>query len=163
MSALQSPNIAHAGEDPSPETMRKGALIAAIAAAELSTDGRAFEAEIDDDGCACAFEVAIVDASGVQEVSLDLDGEIAAAEPAGLLSRFFAGAPDLFAGVERSLAEAVAAVEAEIDGFAFAAELEFEDNRPLYEVEVMDRDGVALEARVDGVTGRILSIDAKND
>ncbi|MEL6795160.1 MAG: PepSY domain-containing protein, partial [Pseudomonadota bacterium] len=102
-------------------------------------------------------------ASGVQEVSLDLDGEIAAAEPAGLLSRFFAGAPDLFAGVERSLAEAVAAVEVEIDGFAFAAELEFEDNRPLYEVEVMDRDGVALEARVDGVTGRILSIDAKND
>lgn len=145
------------------EASRKGALAAAIRVAEASMNGRAFEAELDRDNGAYVFEVSTRSAADVHELSISLSGEILEDEDEGLLGRLFSQAPGILDIAERSLIEAITAVEAQIDGFAYAAELEFENGQPIYEIEAMTSDGVLLEARVDGMSGKVVSVNGEDD
>lgn len=144
------------------EMTNKGALSTAVITAEGALGGRAFEAEIDSDGGFFHFEVATQGAGGVREVSLNAKGDVIADEAEGFLGRLFAEAPDLLELAQSSLAEAITAVEAQIDGFVTSAELTFENGRPIYEVEGMGRDGALLAAVVDAVTGRVTALSVED-
>lgn len=145
------------------EASRKGALTAAIRVAEASMNGRAFEAELERENGAYIFEVSTKGAAGVHELSISLGGEILEDEARGLLGRLFSQAPGILDISERSLIDAIAAVEAHIDGFSYAAELEFENGQPIYEIEAMTSNGALLEAKVDGMSGKVLSVMGEDE
>ncbi len=61
------------------------------------------------------------------------------------------------------LAEILATLEREYDGRLLEAELEEEDDRPVYELEWLTPDGRVLEFEVDARDGTLLEVEEERD
>lgn len=63
-----------------------------------------------------------------------------------------------------SLVQAVAVAQTHSDGLVTEAKLKRKHGTPVYEIEVADaKTGVVNEVTVDGITGKILSVDRDED
>ncbi len=47
--------------------------------------------------------------------------------------------------------------------FAFEAELDFDEGRPVYDVEALNTSGAAFEVQIDGLTGAVLGVTEADD
>ncbi len=61
------------------------------------------------------------------------------------------------------LAKILAATEREFPGRVLEVELEEEDGRYLYEIEVLLKDGRVIELTYDGKTGQLLETEIEDD
>lgn len=66
-------------------------------------------------------------------------------------------------GEIRRLSEILPRIEAEFGGRAIETEIETDDGRWVYEIEVLTTDGRLFEVDVDAVTGETISVEEEVD
>lgn len=147
---------------PAPATPAGIGLAEAIQAAEQATQGRVFEVDIETRNGQSVYELELIDgAEDVHEVVIDArTGEMLSQDEQtveGIWQRWMHD--DEMAAVTgsaRSLAEIVAAVEAETGGTVREASIDREGDRAVYEMEIALAGGAELDVEVDPATGEIL-------
>jgi uncharacterized membrane protein YkoI len=140
-------------------------LSQAIQTAEQATQGRVFEADREARDGQPVYELELIDgAEDVHEVVVDAGtGEVLSRDEQtieGVWQRWLNG-DEMAAvtGADRSLAEIVAAVEAETGGTVREASIDSQGDRVVYKMELDGAGGGELEVEVDPSTGEILRRD----
>lgn len=131
------------------------AALAAIATAEGSAGGTAYEIDDQDDDGTWEVDVAVGDRS--VEVTLSADGSEVVATSDDSLDSDDAAAVD---AAQVTLIEAIEAAIAEAGGVVDSASLDEDDGTYRYDVELDRTDrGDDIEVLVDAVTGDVIAID----
>jgi uncharacterized membrane protein YkoI len=140
-------------------------LSKAVEAAEQATQGRVFEADVETRNGQAVYELELIDgAENVHEVVIDAGTGGVLSQDAqtveGMWQRWLnSDEMAAVAGADRSLAEIVAAVEAETGGTVREASIDSEGDSVVYEMELIGSGGGELEVEVDPATGAILRRD----
>ncbi|GGE48799.1 PepSY domain-containing protein [Niveispirillum cyanobacteriorum] len=139
----------------------KVSLTQAIAQAEQQGKGKAVDVDFDTKNSVGLYQIDIVSGETVTRWDVDAsNGKIASADKQTLAT----WAQQLGAGVEpreltaasTSLAQAIGIAENKGGGKAIEAEVDHDNNRLTYEVEVLNGNGTRT-IRVDGATGQVMA------
>jgi len=128
-------------------------LIDAIQAAQSNTQGVAFEAELENENGVWLFEVETISSSNlIWKSYIDVNSGAVVRRK---IDDSFEHTVNAVRGVLQnlSLEDAIASVEAQFGGKAYEADLDREDGRWVFEVEVANTSGPQTEAYVDAATG----------
>lgn len=137
-------------------------LTEALGTAEREVDGRAFGVERDSEDGRQTYEVKVAGAEDrVYEIDVDAEtGEVVSREEQRIegLRRRWLNTEELqtVTGAEQSLADIIASVENETGATLEESEIDTDDGRVVYEMELLSPDGTEIEATVDAGTGEIL-------
>jgi uncharacterized membrane protein YkoI len=139
-------------------------LADAARTAEETGGGRAFEASLEDEDGALVWEISTLKGDALVEYAIDpASGEIVETEEEGFLSKLSRDDDEEAAALAAAgvgLTEAIAAAEAETGGRAMEAELEAEDQGPVWEVETASAEGGVVKVWVDAGSGAVLKTGA---
>lgn len=130
-------------------------LARAIEIAERQANGRAVTAEFNADG-AGQFEVKVLSADKLLKVELDgATGQVREIENQAVEKFFSLITPEQLAAAPTTLAQAIGVAEQRAGGKAVEAEVETDDKRIRYKVDVGRPDGSTRHVVVDGATGQV--------
>jgi len=130
----------------------KHSLIDAIITAEKQANGFATEAELEIEGGKAVYEIETVSKFGPIEARIDADtGIVLEAKPEDRDDVQLA----VIEALPQRMIAAIEAAEATTGGTAMEAELESENNRRVFEVELASSDGQITRAIVDAQTGEV--------
>lgn len=132
----------------------------AVRLAEAETNGKAFEAGMEDKDGNAVYEIRTVAGDVVRELSIDpATGKVLESDEEGMFSKLMRDDEELagFAAATTSLGDAITAAEQATGGKAIEAEMDDDAANSAYEVEVAAADGSVVKVTVDGASGKVLA------
>ena len=149
---------------------------AVAAALKRLPDGKAVEAELELEGDDVVFEVEVVTGGKHMEVKLDaISGKIKAVEEEGKADdkdendgedegdEDEQAETDIAAKAKITLSQAIATALKQVPGGkAFEAESERDDDKLIFEIELLAGDKV-MEVEIDAMTGKVLEVEEEQE
>ena len=123
-------------------------------------EAKAFEAELEMEKGVPVYEIELLAGDAVKEVEINgITGKVIEVEDEDEEAEEMAEIKEALAAAKITLGQALDIAGREVKGgLAYEAELEMEDGKPVYEVELV-ADGKFKEVEIDAVTGKVLEVE----